>query len=179
MTGYQQAILMLLGCQLGGKFAVRCIDRWYADAVAELFPTAVYLQRRPSPKKDYYVVKSARVRYPVALSDVTDWEGFCRAVIELQAVVDLWPHRGKRGASIKTPRLRIYGDADLLLAIMPHLPAAPKKVQHVRTQTGQTCAIYYQSPAEVCEIIGFVSEAHGNQEKLEYWSRIMAMREKI
>lgn len=53
MNGYQQAILMLLGVDTCGKFLVRCVDRWYIDAVAELFPTAPYLQHRADGKKTF------------------------------------------------------------------------------------------------------------------------------
>lgn len=80
MTGYQQAILYLLGVKTGGKFLVRCIDRWYIDAVADLFPTAPYYQAHSVPgKKGYWVLKSARVDYRLSLADVTDWQGFCVA----------------------------------------------------------------------------------------------------
>ena len=103
MTGYQQAILMLLGVDTGGKFLVRCIDRWYIDSVAELFPTAPYLQRRADGKKDYWVVKSAQVHLLPSLADVTDWQGFCRGAVELQACLDRWPHKTKRGVPIATP----------------------------------------------------------------------------
>ena len=74
MTGYQQAILMLLGVDTCGKFLVRCIDRWYVDAVAELFPTAPYLQHRADGKRDFWVVKSAKVHLLPSLADVTDWQ---------------------------------------------------------------------------------------------------------
>ena len=57
MNGYQQAILMLLGIDTGGRFLVRCVDRWYVDAVAEFFPTAPYLQRRVDGKRDFWTIK--------------------------------------------------------------------------------------------------------------------------
>lgn len=153
MTGYQQAILMLLGVDTGGRFLVRCVDRWYIDAVAELFPTAPYLQRRADGKKDYWVIKSAQVHLLPDLADVVDWQGFCRGAVELQACLDRWAHKTRQGVPIATPRLRIYGQPELLTWLAPHLPAAPKKLQYLRTQNGETCALYYQSPAEVAAIL--------------------------
>lgn len=173
MTGYQQAILMLLGVDTGGRFLVRCIDRWYIDAVAELFPTAPYLQRRADGKKDYWVVKSAQVHLLPSLTDVTDWRGFCRGAVELQACLDRWPHKTKRGVPIATPRLRIYGQPELLMQIAPHLPAAPKKLQYLRTQTGETCALYYQSPAEVADILDALRGEPYNHTLWDRWDNLM------
>lgn len=112
MTGYQQAILMLLGVDTCGKFLVRCVDRWYIDAVAELFQTAPYLQHRADGKRDFWTVKSAQVS--------------------------------------------------------SHFPAGPKKLQFQRTQTGETCVLYYQSPAEVADIL---DSLHGEPCNRELWAR--------
>ena len=51
MTGYQQAILMLLGVDTGGRFLVRCTDRWndcpyFRDMVARGEIPADYIGRR-------------------------------------------------------------------------------------------------------------------------------------
>lgn len=168
MTGYQQAILLLLGQDTGGRYLVRCADRWYVDCVAELFPTAPYLQRRVDGKRDFWTIKSARVAYHVDLSDVRDIAGFCRGVIELQGALDLWRHRARSGVYVRTPRLRVYGTAELLEFVGVALPAAPKKMQHISTRTGHTCALYYQSAAEVSDILSFL---HGDPCNRELWSR--------
>ena len=167
MTGYQQAILMLLGVDTGGRFLVRCVDRWYIDAVAELFPTAPYPQRRADGKKDFWTVKSAKVHLLPSLADVTDWQGFCRGVVELQACLDLWRHK-IRSKPTKTPRLRLYGQAELLTQVSSHFPAAPKKLQFLHTQTGETCALYYQSPAEVADIL---DSLRGEPCNIALWAR--------
>lgn len=169
MNGYQQAILLLLGCNAGGKYLLRCVDRCYIDAVAELFPTAPYLQRRiEESKKDFWVLKSARVRYDVQLSDVRDVAGFCRGFVELQGTIDRWRHRARSGAYVRTPRLRIYGTSELLEFVSASLPAAPKKLQHITTVTGSTCALYYQSAAEVSDILEFL---RGEPHNPDLWSR--------
>jgi hypothetical protein len=167
LNGYQQAILMLLGVDTCGRFLVRCVDRWYIDAVAELFPTAPYLQRRADGKRDFWTVKSAKVHLLPSFADVTDWQGFCRGVVELQACLDLWPHK-VRGKPIRTPRLRVYGQPELLTQISSHFPAGPKKLQFRRTQTGETCVLYYQSPAEVADIL---DSLHGEPCNRELWAR--------
>lgn len=173
-SGYQQAILYLLGTCAEGRFLVRCADRWYVDAVADLFPTRPYLQSRPQEgKKDFWTLKSARVDLRQELSGVTDWPAFCRGVIELQGCVDLWQHRNGSGAMRSTPRLRIYGSEELLEAIMPALPAAPKKLQRVSTVTGSTCALYYQSAAEVAAILDYIRGLPSDRALWERWDSIV------
>lgn len=172
-TGYQQAILHLLGIHADGRFLVRCVDRWYVDAVADLFPTSPYLQsRRGDGKKDFWTLKSARVDLRQDLSDITDWQGFCRGVIELQSSVDLWRHINGSGNGRFTPRMRIFGSAELLYAIMPHLPAAPKKLQRVTTQTGSTSALYYQSAAEVVAILSYICGSPANRPLWDRWASV-------
>lgn len=174
MTGYQQAILHLLGVKAGGRFLVRCIDRWYIDAVADLFPTTPYCQSHSVPgKKDYWVLKSAKVDYRLSLADVTDWRGFCRGVIELQGVLDHSKRHNRNGTATTAPRLRIYGTTDLLAAIMSHLPARPKAIQSVQTHTGATSAVYYQSPAEISDILSYISGQPANQKIIDDWHKII------
>ena len=136
MTGYQQAILYLSGTWSGGKYLVRNVDRWYVDAVSDLFPTAPYFQLRsdgPS-KRDYWCIKSAHIAVP-ALDEVRDWQGFCRGFVELQGTLDLWSHKNRKGDTVRTLRLRIYGQPDALDAVANNLPAGRKKMQICRTQT--------------------------------------------
>ena len=174
MTGYQQAILILYGVDTGGRFLVRSVNRWYIDAVADLFPTAPYYQRRSGEKKDFWVIKSAQAHHLMPeLADVTDWQGFCRGVLELQAILDRWRHKTKRGVPIATPRLRVYGQPELLTQIAPHLPAAPKKLQYLHTRTGATCALYYQSPAEIADILDSLRGEPCNKALWARWDALM------
>lgn len=154
VSGYQQAILYLNGSFSAGKFVVRNISRHYVDSVAPLFPTATpYLQAHSEDgRKDYWVIKSVHTNAP-SLSDVTDWPGFCRGYVELQGSLD---RSFRRKQNTSYPRLRIYGPAADLEALMLHLPANPKKIQYVSTNNGQTCAIYYQSKAEIADILNYL-----------------------
>lgn len=177
MTGYQQAILYLNGSVQDNtpshgplRFIVRSVDKFYIDAVADLFAANIYCQHCNAPgKRDYWCIKDAFVAKP-ALADVSDWHGFCRAFVELQGSLALWKHRNRRGEYISIPRLRIYGAEGDLLAIAPHLPAAPKKMQYVRTQTGSTCMLAYQSPAEVLAILDFLDGSPRNDAVWAKWS---------
>lgn len=178
-TGYQQAVLHLLGVRTGGRFLVRCVDKWYIDSVADLFPTAPYLQSHSIPgKKDYWVVKSANVDFRQDLGTIEDWPGFCRGAIELQGVVDSWRHKNRKGNPLVTPRLRIYGDPSLLSAVSRHLPAAPKKMQTVTTRVGTTFALYYQSPAEVADILDYIYGIPANAPLWERWESIIYTQNK-
>lgn len=178
MNGYQQAILMLLGVDTCGRFLVRCVDRWYIDAVAELFPTAPYLQRRADGKRDFWTVKSAKVHLLPSFADVTDWQGFCRGVVELQACIDLWRRKTRSGPS-ETLRLRVYGQPELLAQVSAHFPAAPKKLQFLRTQTGETCALYYQSPAEVADILDSLRGDPCNRALWARWDALMQQNSSV
>lgn len=172
-SGYQQAILLLYGVHAGGRFLVRSADRWYADAVAPLFRTRPYLQRRKEPGKlDYWTIKSAAVRASCDLSAVTDWQGFCRGILELQGSLSPgWRKPRGGGAPIPYTRLRLYGQPELLAAWAHHVPAAPKKIQECRTDTGTTHALYYQSRAEVVDIL---SALRGDPCSQDFWSRAYA-----
>lgn len=166
ITGYQQGILLATGCQTGDRYCVRNIDRWYCDAVAELFGTKVYPQKVGA--KTQWVVKSSRVKAPV-LSDISDWKGFIRAWVEIHGVLDYIKIRG-----IKRPRLRIYGSEHILCEIMAHLPAKQKKVQRIQNQlkggyVGNTCAVYYQSATEINSILGFINENPKNKVVWDSW----------
>ena len=174
MTGYQQAILYLSGAWSGGKYLVRNVDRWYVDAVSDLFPTAPYFQLRsdgPS-KRDYWCIKSAHIAVP-ALDEVRDWQGFCRGFVELQGTLDLWSHKNRKGDTVRTLSLRIYGQPDALDAVANNLPAGRKKMQICRTQNGVTYLYAYQSPAEVSAIITYLDGFPRNERIWQRWNSFL------
>lgn len=170
MTGYQQAILFLAGSWCGVDFLVRNIDKHYIDAVAGLAPSSrPYKQKNSKPgKADYWVLKSRALQRP-QLSDVNDWCGFCRGFVELQSTLDAPMRRGRCCL-----RLRIYGQRDVLTRIMAELPASPKTIQHVHTQTGETSAIYYQSQSEIYAIVNYIDGTPKNPAVWEAWASKMA-----
>ena len=164
MTGYQQSILYLVGSQLGDRFTVRNVDRHYIEAVEDVFVGYTpYLQKNSPGKRDYWVLKSPLVKKPT-LSEVSDEQGFARGFIELQGTLASWTHRGRARL-----RLRIYGSEDDLQFLQRCLPAKEKKIQHVNTENGSTCALYYQSGAEIFDIFRYIDGEPRNDRLWTQW----------
>lgn len=173
MTGYQQAILYLSGSYNGDRFVVRNVDRHYVDVVADCFPGYhIYLQHHANPsKKDYWCIKSARVAKPT-LSEVSDLPGFCRGFVELQGCINAY-HVTVRGRQRFGIKLRVFGAEDDLEFISRALPAAPKKIQHIYTNTGHTCALVYQSKAEIIDILDYIDGFPQNHAIWDKWWEIL------
>ena len=162
MTRYHQVIRYAIGYSDGNRVIVRSIDKWYVYTISEIcgntpYPNNYYRDRDKTPQ---WTIKSAKLSIPT-LADISDWQGFCRAYIEIHGVLDAT--RGGKGL-----RLRIYGDEDVLTAIMQHLPAAPKKLQYITNKIdgkyiGSTCAIYYQSSLEVLTIMSWLDGEPKNE----------------
>ncbi len=174
-TGYQQAILFLLGYWQEKRYLVRCVDKHYIDTVAPLFErTRPFLQHRTGEgKKDYWCIKSSAADNftPPTLADVEDWPAFSRAVVELQGIVDL-RKVSSHGVPQRRLRLRIYGKPDLLESVCSRFPAKPKKMQLIKTNNGETHAFFYQSPAEVCEILDYLDGEPRNEGIWKKWNEL-------
>lgn len=173
MDGYQQGILLLSGCSDGsGRYVVRSVDRHFVDAVADLFPSAPYFQRGAAQRHcDYWVIKSYRFA-PPKLTDVADWRGFCRALLELQGTIDLRPCKTRRGKPIRRLRLRVWGQPEVLSIFAGTIPARPKRMQSIITDTGATYALYYQSEREIYDIIDYLD---GLPRCEKWWGRLSKM----
>lgn len=177
ITGYQQAILYLNGSQLDDQFCVRNIDKHYVDAVRAFFlPSLPYLQsRREDGKKDYWVIKSRSVRKP-SLDDVVDHRGFCRGFIELQGTIDkLWVQ--SRGKMYWRTRLRVYGSEDDLEFLLDYLPAKPKKIQYIKTHTGQTCQLSYASVSEIADILEWINGVPRSEDAWDKWLTLVPIKD--
>ena len=175
MTGYQQAILFLNGSRCGDTFRVRNTERHYIDAVADLAPRSrPFLQKNSQPNKsDYWVLKSCRLSLP-KLAEVQDWRGFCRGFIELQGILDIQKIRGNDRL-----RLRIYGQPDVLRLLMDILPATLKKVQSIKTLTGETSAVYYQSQSEIYSIFDYIDGVPKCSKVWAKWADILSTERKF
>lgn len=178
MTGYQQAIMYLCGSYSGERFIVRNVDRHYVDAVADCFPGYhIYLQHHANPsKKDYWCIKSPHVTKP-ELSDVSDLPGFCRGFVELQGGITAY-HVTVRGHQRFVIKLRIYGSADDLDFISRSIPANPKKIQYICTNTGHTFSLNYQSKAEIIDILDYIDGIPQNPAIWEKWWEILNSNKK-
>ena len=161
--------MLLSGSWNGDRYVVRNIDKHFILAVADLFRTVPFFQRSSDPgHQDYWVVKSYRFE-PPKLSDVTDWQGFCRALLELQGSLDLRPCKTHKGVPIRALRLRLWAQPELLNAFAATIPAAPKRIQTVVNKTGATYALYYQSEKEIYDILDFL---YGEPRCEKWWSKV-------
>lgn len=171
MTGYQQGIIYLSGSRPEpGRIVVRNIVRHYVDTLAPLSTrTRPYYQQRDRAGRPGYWVLKLRGELPT-LSDVADWSGFCRAFIELQGRLDTQRIRKPSGAVSERLRLRIWGDPASLTAIMAVLPARQKTIQSCHTNTGSTSALYYQSKAEIADILNYINGYPRDEDIWVHWS---------
>lgn len=174
LTGYQQSILYLLGSRNGERFAVRSTDKWYIDNVSDIFQTRPYFQiRRANGKRDYWCIKDRFVTKP-SLAAVTDWTGFCRGFIELQGSLALWSAKTRNGGRSTRLRLRIWGAESDLQVLSSVLPTSPKKIQHISTATGKTCALYFQNRLEIYDIMDYIDGAPRNERLWSDWQSVIA-----
>lgn len=170
-NGYQQAILYLNGSQMGPRFCVRNVSRWYVDAVQDCFPGChPYLQKRNEDgKRDFWCIKSHAAEKP-SLASVSDLCGFARAFIELQGYLACYPYLDRRYNRTGTIRkLSIFGAYDDLRFIQPTIPARQREPRLHKTYTGQTYTLLYQSKKEIAAIIGFFGA--GFPSNTEIWDR--------
>lgn len=175
MTGYQQGILLATGCYIDNRYCVRNIDRWYCEAVEDIYDTKMYGQTLRG--KIQYVLKSAKV-IPPKLDEITDFEGFCRAWIEIHGILDITNRKTGSGKQVKRLRLRIYGQENILKFVMACLPCKRKKIQYIKNSVqggyiGETCAIYYQSSLEILDILQYINGTAKNIKIWQEWDKII------
>lgn len=175
MTGYQQGILIGTGCYNGDRYCVRNIDKWYCEAVTDIYDTKMYSQKLRD--KTQYILKSSKVT-PPGLTDITDFQGFCRAWIELHGLLDITNKKNRSGKQVRKLRLRIYGKQEILEVLMDCLPGRRKKIQHISNSVaggyiGQTCAIYFQSATEIKEILCYINGQPKNLDVWNKWGKIL------
>ena len=155
---------------------VRNSNPWYVNCIAEetgctMYKSGYYEKHRVT---DQWIVKARNIQGIISLSEIQNVSDFCRAYIELHGVLDTSKRKnGKRGL-----RLRIYGKEDVIQYINSSLPAKEKKVQYVQNvienkYVGQTCAIYYQSRAEIENILRFLDGSPRNSHIWEQWKSVI------
>jgi len=177
MTGYQQAILIALGSQLGNRYAVRSIDKYYPDAVQPLFGTTVYSITPKGRDKPQWTVKSSAVSRP-SLDEVDDWQGFCRGWIEIHSsLTPITQYRRRNGVRTKThvPGLLIYGPYDVVETLMFHLPVVPKQIRYLTNTvgggayTGTTCELRLQK-RETSDVLDYIDGLPRNEVVWKRWT---------
>lgn len=121
-------ILIVGGCIYSengtrGRFVVRSNDHWFLEQIQPYFGTKIETTTYPSRDKPQYRLRTSVAKIDIpTIDDVTDWPGFCRAVIELQGGIT--PIKQKDHHNVG---LRIFGTEFLIDAVQHHLPILPKK----------------------------------------------------
>lgn len=115
------------------------------------------------------LVRKKLPRFP-ELDDIKNFSAFARAYIEIHGVLDSHIIKGYQN---RRTRLRIYGNLDVLSLLNDVLPAKPKKIQEINTQTGTTYCLSYQSKAEVCEILDWIDGSPRNESVWERWNKTL------
>ena len=103
-------------------------------------------------------------------TSIKNFSAFARAYIEIHGVLDSHIIKGYQN---RRTRLRIYGNLDALSLLNDVLPANPKKIQEINTQTGTTYCLNYQSKAEVCEILDWIDGSPRNESVWECWNKTL------
>lgn len=167
ISGYQIGVLYALSSNAGdNRLIIRSIDKWYCEVCQELFRVNIYPNNYhyDRDKATQWCLKGTlKVPFP-KLEDITDIEGFCRSWIEIHSCLD--KPRDKL-------RLRIYGKEEILKFLIQHLPVAMKKIQNIRTQTGITSAVYYQSRKEIINIFDYINGYPKNDKVWDKWNKII------
>lgn len=150
---------------------LRNIDRWCADTIAAESRNNVYAQ------KSQWCIKARDVSVLPDLNDIEDLKSFIRAYIEIHGILDIMNFKNRRGEPLKKLRLRIYGKEHILKMINESLPAGIKKIQHIQNvvhsdYVGETSCIYYQSQAEIDNILNWIDGQPKNEKVWEKWEKV-------
>lgn len=154
---------------------VRNVDKWYIENIAKETGYTAYESKHNFERdgKNQWVVKCWNMSRLPALTEIKDMSSFCRAYIEIHGVIDRASAKDRKGGPIKRLRLRIYGKKEILSIMNGILPAKEKKIQHIKNivdeeYIGRTCALYYQSAAEISEILRWID---GEPKNISIWER--------
>lgn len=174
---YCKGIIYSTGYLVNGEeksyVTVRNLDPWYANIVAEWNGKVNVYQSKYNLERDgaeQWAVKLFNLpRFP-ELDDIKNFSAFARAYIEIHGVLDSHIIKGYQN---RRTRLRIYGNLDVLSLLNDVLPAKPKKIQEINTQTGTTYCLCYQSKTEVCEILDWIDGFPRNESVWEHWNKTL------
>lgn len=159
---------------------VRNLDPWYAKMIETESKHKAY-ESKHNIKRDgrsQWTIKARDINILPSLSEIQCISDFCRAYIEIHGLIDLASVKDRKGNSFKKPRLRIYGNEEIIMFLNHHLPANEKKIQYVKkvvdnVYVGKTCALYYQSQKEILEILKWIDGSPKNETVWNKWQIIM------
>ena len=112
--------------------------------------------------------------FPTFFENIQNISDFCRSYIEIHGILDT----SKRKINKRGLRLRIYGKEDIIHFINISLPAREKKIQYMQNKIegkyiGKTCVIYYQSRAEIEDILNFLDGYPKNIRIWKQWENVI------
>lgn len=159
---------------------VRNLDKWYVENIEKESKYHAYESKHNVDRdgQAQWVIKARDIDSLVPFTEIKCPQDFCRAYIEIHGIIDLAKAKDRKGSPIRRLRLRIYGNEEIIAYINKILPAGEKKIQHIKNAvdekyTGQTCAIYYQSKAEVLEILKWIDGTPKNVSAWNKWENML------
>lgn len=154
---------------------VRNLDKWYVENIAKETGYNAYESKHNFKRdgKNQWVVKCRNISEIPELSEIKNLPDFFRAYIEIHGVLDLANAKDRKGNPIKRLRLRVYGNEEILKFANKTLPAKEKKIQYIKNYVdekyiGRTCALHYQSRAEILEILKWID---GSPKNVSIWNK--------
>lgn len=177
LSSYSNGIAHATGymCQENGKryLVVRNTDSWYVEQISAETGRKLY-----KLSSGGWAVKARNVHGIPSVREIENVNDFCRAFLEIHAVLDLASIRTRKGERIKRPRLRIYGNENILTFLNAVLPAKEKKLQYItntvdKTYVGKTCGLYYQSKAEILAILRWIDGEPKNEKVWDKWESVL------
>lgn len=166
----------------GGKtfLCVRNIDGWYPKCIENISLNKAYMLRYNIERDNapQWAIKARNISELPKLSEITSPSDFLRAYIEIHGTLDLSTRRSRSGEKHKAPRLRIFGQENILDYIQAYVPAAPKSIQNIVQRVddkyiGKTCVLYYQSRKEIADILEWIDGSPRNEKVWEKWQEII------
>lgn len=182
LSDYCKGVMYASGCMIREENAkylsVRNLDKWYAECVGKEtgyapYPSMHNIERDGRPQ---WTVKPRNITKIPDISSAKNPADFIRPYLELHSTLDTVKARNSRKV-----RLRIYGKEEFLSIIMRYLPTKPKKIQKIcnrilseeKEYAGKTCAIYFQSRAEIEQILNCINGYPRNDAVWDKWYSVM------
>ena len=165
---------------------VRNLDPFYPRMIERESKHNVY-ESKHNAKRDglsQWAIKAKDINRIPDLAEIKNINDFCRAYIEIHGMIDLAHAKDRRGNRTRRPRLRIYGNEEIISFINNSLPAKNKKIQHIcnvvdSDYIGQTCALYYQSAKEIADILEWLDGDPKNERIWNKWKETIQRRSTV
>lgn len=159
---------------------VRNLDSWYVKTIETASKYKSYELKHNIERdgRTQWVIKARDISSVPKLLDIKNIMDFCRAYIEIHGSLDLATVKDKKGNHYKKPRLRIYGNEEIISFLNCCLPVNKKKIQYISNivddiYIGKTCVLYYQSTKEILNILRWINGTPRNERVWNKWKEIV------